>query len=156
MAIARTVQNYLDSHHIPYDVIRHRPAVSSMKTAAAAHVPGNQLAKSVLLKDDTGYVMAILPSTHRIELGRLHRELHRPLGLATEHEVSEMFRDCDTGAIPALGPAYGIATVVDAALAAQSEIFFEAGDHEELIHVSGRAYEDLLAQAQHGHISQHV
>lgn len=156
MTIAQTVKTFLDSHQVHYDVVRHSPALSSMKTAAAAHVPGNRLAKSVILKDDAGYVMAIVPSTHRIELGRLHRELHRPLGLATEMEVCGIFRDCDVGAIPALGPAYGIDTVLDEALANQPEIYFEAGDHEELIRVSGKEYDDLMCDARHGHISQHV
>lgn len=156
MAIAQTVKQFLDSHHVPYDVVRHSPALSSMKTAAAAHVPGNRLAKSVILKDDSGFVMAIVPSTHRIELGRLHRELHRPLGLATENEVCGIFNDCNVGAIPALGPAYGMTTVVDEALAAQPDIYFEAGDHEELIHVSGREYRTIMSVATQGHISQHV
>jgi Ala-tRNA(Pro) deacylase len=156
MAIAQTVKTFLDSHQVHYDVVQHSPALSSMKTAAAAHVPGNRLAKSVILKDDVGYVMAIVPSTHRIELGRLHREMHRPLGLATESETCAIFSDCDTGAIPALGPAYGMMTVVDEALVNQPDIFFEAGDHEELIHLSGSEYGMLMSDARHGRISQHV
>ena len=156
MAIAHTVKLFLDTHHVAYDVVRHSPAISSMKTAAAAHVPGNRLAKSVILKDETGYVMAILPSTHRVELGRLHRELHRPLGLATDNVVSGIFNDCDLGAIPALGPAYGILTVVDEALTGQPDIYFEAGDHEELIHISGPEYQSLMSDARHGQISQHI
>lgn len=156
MAIAQTVKTFLDSRQIHYDVVRHSPADTSMKTAAAAHVPGNRLAKSVILKDETGYVMAVVPSTHRIELGRLHREMHRPLGLATETEVSGIFSDCNLGAIPALGPAYGIMTVVDDELATQPDIYFEAGDREELIHVSGKEYLTLMSDVRHGRISQHV
>lgn len=156
MAIAQTVKTFLDTHRISYDVVHHSPALSSMKTAAAAHVPGNRLAKSVILKDDTGYVMAVVPSTHRIELGQLHREMHRPLGLATETEVSGIFSDCNIGAVPALGPAYGITTVMDDELTNQPEIYFEAGDHEELIHVSGKEYQALMSDVRHGRISRHI
>jgi Ala-tRNA(Pro) deacylase len=156
MSIAHTVRNYLEQRRISYDVISHARALSSMQTAAAAHVPGDCLAKSVILKDEAGYVMAILPSTHRLELGRLHKELHRPVGLATETEIAALFGDCERGAIPALGPAYGITTVVDESLVDRSEIYFEAGDHQELIRVRGDEYDHMMSQARHGCFSRHI
>ncbi len=156
MGIARTVRNYLEQHRIPYDVIPHARTVCSMETAAAAHVPGDDLAKSVILKDETGYVMAIVPSTHRLELGRLHRTLHRPVGLATENEIAMLFRDCDFGAVPALGPAYGVMTLMDDSMMERLQVYFEAGDHEELIRVNGDQFAHLMSEAQHGRFSEHV
>ncbi len=156
MGIARTVRNYLEQHRVPYDVIPHARTHCSMETAAAAHVPGDNLAKSIILKDDTGYVMAIVPSTHRLELGQLHRALHRPVGLATEGEIALLFRDCDFGAVPALGPAYGVMTLMDDSLMERPEIYFEAGDHEELIRVDGDQFAHLMSDAYHGRFSLHI
>ncbi len=156
MSIARTVRNYLEQHRVRYDVVPHARTHSSTQTAAAAHVPGDNLAKSIILKDETGYVMAILPSTHRLELGRLHKTLSRPLGLATEEEIAGLFYDCEPGAVPALGPAYGVMTLMDDSLAEQPEVYFEAGDHTELIRVRGDQYAHLMAGVSHGRFSHHV
>lgn len=156
MAIAPTLKSYLKEHDVDYDVVVHPRAVTSMETAAQAHVPGDRLVKCVVIEDEQGYLMVALPSTHRLELGQLHRELQRNLGLATERELAGLFKDCDPGAIPPIGSAYGIETLVDDSLLQQDDVYFEAGDHEELIHVSGRQFQDLVTGARHGRFSHHV
>ena len=154
MGIAVTVSNYLDDHDVAYDVLTHPHTMTSSESAQASHVPGGRLAKSVLLEDEGGYVMVGLPSDRRVDLGELQRLLHRRLGLATEGELGQLFTDCEIGALPAIGPAYGIETLVDDAIAEQSDIYFEAGDHEQLIHVSNEGFTTLMGELiRHGHFS---
>ena len=154
MAIASTVSNYLAEHDVAYDVLTHPHTATSGESAQAAHVPGTRLAKSVVLEDEQGYLMVVLPSNRQINLGELHRQLNRNLGLATEGELGSLFNDCEIGALPAMGPAYGMETVVDDELAEQSDIYFEAGDHEQLIHVSAETFQTLLGEsARHDRFS---
>ena len=154
MAIASTVSNYLAEHDVAYDVLTHPHTASSGESAQAAHVPGTRLAKSVVLEDEQGYLMVVLPSNRQVNLGELHRLLNRNLGLATESELGGLFIDCEIGALPAMGPAYGMETVVDDTLAEQSDIYFEAGDHEQLIRVSAETFQTLLGEsAWHGRFS---
>lgn len=154
MAIASTVSNYLAELDVAYDVLTHPHSATSGESAQAAHVPGNRLAKSVVLEDDNGYLMVVLPSNRQVNLGELHRQLNRNLGLATEGELSNLFKDCEVGALPAVGPAYGLETVVDDTLAEQADIYFEAGDHEQLIHVSAETFQALLGEnTRHGYFS---
>ena len=154
MAIAMTVSNYLDEHGVEYDVLSHPHTATSGQSAQASHVPGTRLAKSVILEDDLGYLMVVVPASCQVDLGELHRQMNRNLGLATESELGQLFRDCEIGALPALGPAYGIETVVDDLIAEQPDIYFEAGDHEQLIHVSAEAFSTLLGEgAAHGRFS---
>ena len=154
MGIAVTVSKYLDDHDVAYVVLAHPPTMTSSGSAQASHVPGRRLAKSVLLEDEHGYVMVVLPSDRRVDLGELQRLLHRRLGLATEGELGQLFTDCEIGALPAIGPAYGIETLVDDAIAEQSDIYFEAGDHEQLIHVSNEGFTALMGERiRHGHFS---
>ena len=154
MAIATTVSNYLAEHDVAYDVLTHPHTATSGESAEAAHVPGTRLAKSVVLEDDHGYLMVVLPSNRQVNLGELHRQLNRSLGLATEGELGSLFSDCEIGALPAVGPAYGMETLVDDALAEQSDIYFEAGDHEQLIHVTAETFHSLLGEdARHGRFS---
>lgn len=156
MAMADTLTRYLRAQDIPYDLLHHPHTATSMEAAQASHIPGDQIAKTVLLEDESGFVMAVLPASHRIDLGELHRRLNRRLGLATESELSSLFRDCETGAVPPIGPAYGIHTIVDDSLAEQSEVYFEAGDHEQLVHVSGETFGALLGEVEYASFSRHV
>lgn len=153
MAIAQAVEHYLRAHELPYEIIPHSRAASSARVAETAHLPGDQLAKSVLLQDANGYLIALLPSTRKLDLGKLRHHLDRMVQLAVEQEVERIFSDCDAGAVPALGNAYDVATIVDDALLAQAEVYFEAGDHEELVHMSGRDFRALMADLPHGHFT---
>ena len=100
-----------------YDVLTHPHTATSGESAQASHVPGTRLAKSVVLEDERGYVMVVLPASRHVDLGELHRQLNRDLGLATETELGTLFSDCEIGALPAIGPAYGLETVIDDAIA---------------------------------------
>jgi Ala-tRNA(Pro) deacylase len=156
MAIAYTVEKYLNQHRVPYQVVSHPRAVTSLKTAAAANIRPDMLAKAVLLEDDQGYVVAVLPATHHIKMNMLRRQMGRNIRMASEDEIAELFTDCEIGAIPALGPAYGIETVWDDSLAGQSGVYFEAGDHEELIRVSAKGFVDMLGTARHGQFTSRM
>lgn len=154
MSIASTVSNCLAEHDVPYDILTHPHTTSSGESAQQAHVPGSRLAKSVILEDDHGYLMVVLPANKRVDLGELHRLFKRDLGLATENELQQLFADCEIGALPVVGPAYGLETVVDDAIAEQPDIYFEAGDHQQLIHVSAEVFQILLGEdIRHGHFS---
>ena len=156
MGIAASVQDYLTREHVQFNTITHTHTRDSARTAQSASVPGDQLAKCVLLEDDNGYLMAVIPATHKVDLGAVHRELNRELGLATERELAGLFKDCEPGAIPPLGQAYGIDMVVDRSLVDTPDVYFEAGDHRSLIHVSGGDFLKLVADSPQRSISRHV
>ncbi len=156
MSMSHTLEQFLESRHISYEVVRHAPTRNSMFTAAEAHVPGDRLAKSVVLHDAMGYVVAVVPSTHRVDLGRLDRQLRRRLGLADEDELPQLFGDCQPGAVPPVGPAFGLTTIVDDSLIEQPDIYFEAGDHEGLVHMSRTQFGSLMTGAERGRFSHHI
>ncbi|MBT8131752.1 MAG: YbaK/EbsC family protein [Gammaproteobacteria bacterium] len=154
MAIAMKVSDYLADLDIAYDVLTHPHTMTSSESARASHVPGARLAKSVVLEDDDGYVMVVVPSDRQVDLGELHRQTNRSLGLATEGELGRLFADCEIGALPPIGQAYGIETLLDDAIAEQSEIYFEAGDHEQLIRVTHEGFRTLMGEGiRHGNFS---
>lgn len=153
MAIAKTLQNYLTKKRVKYDVVEHAPTVSSMKTAEACHIPGDRIAKAVLLRDEMGYAIAVLPASHHIRLSDLKAQFGDDVRLASEREIAELFEDCARGAIPALGECYGLDTVIDDSIEEQPEIYIEAGDHATLVHMSQEQFADLTAMALHGRFS---
>lgn len=154
MTIARAIEQYLVSHHIPFDLVEHPRAMSSARAAELAHVSGRQVAKSVLLEDKEGYLLAIVPSTRRVDLGKLHRDLGRHVGLAIENDVYAIFADCQPGAVPALAAAYDLESIVDDSLLDEDEVYFEAGDHEALVHLSGLQFVELMTGGTRGHFAR--
>ena len=153
MGIPITVQEFLEQANVSYDVIPHAYSNCSTEAAAAAHVPEDKLAKCVVLEDDDGYVVAVVPSTHRVDLDVLGRYMGRKLRLASQLELSELFFDCKLGAVPPLGMAYGCDTIIDDDLMRCGEIWFEAGDHTDLVHVSGQGFRRLMQEADAMHFS---
>lgn len=156
MTIARRVVSYLVEQDADFDVVSHPYSSTSLETAQVAHVSGDRLAKSVVLEDDHGYVLAVLPASCKVDLSEVHRQTRRNLGLATEYELGALFEDCEPGAVPPFGNIYQLETLVDESLTEQSDIYFEAGDHEQLIHVSAETFEALMAEAQHSDFSRHI
>ncbi len=157
MAVAKKLKTYLAQNHVAYDTKTHAATPSSARTAEAAHLPGRQLAKAVVLKrPDETYMMMVLPADHLVHLGRLHRLLNEDVGLATEGELLGLFPDCAEGAIPALGQAYGLHTMVDSSLFEQPEIFIESGDHQTLVHLSHQQFDQLLGNADRVDAVRHI
>lgn len=150
MGMASRLRSFLESRGIQYELLPHPHTSTSLETARAARVPGDRIAKSVVLEDERGYLMAILPATCKVSLDALERQLHRKLELASERELASLFEDCAVGAIPPVADPYGMPSVIDDHLWNLPDIYFEAGDHEDLIHLSGDAFREIQAHAHHG------
>ena len=155
MTIAATVQRYLNDCGVEYEVVEHARTMTSSRTAEVGHVSGDRLAKAVVLRSEGGYTMAVLPASCHLRLGEIQDYLARPVGLATEKEVGQLFDDCELGAIPPVGKPYGMDMIVDDSLAELPDVYFEAGDHVSLIHVNAIAFQRLTAEARHGRFSRH-
>jgi len=153
MAIARTIKSYLDDRGVEYDTVEHPHTETAMDSAKSAHVPPHQMAKAVVLEDEDGYIVSVLPSNNRLNLGWVCEELNRELRLASEPELRQLFGDCETGAIPALSEAYGLKVIWDDQLKHASDIYIEAGDHEHLIHLKGDDFQRLMESLPHSIIS---
>ncbi len=156
MAIAKKLSDHLANAGVAYDVVAHPRTPSSSRTAQAAHVTGERVAKTVVLHDDQGYLLAVVPSTHRVELDSLRSLVDRRLSLATESEIEKLFGDCDVGAVPPVGAAYDLDVILDESLAAQPDVYIEAGDHESLLRLGAGDFAKLMTKARSGRFSHHV
>lgn len=155
MEMANTLVQFLAKSGIAYDRLPHRFTATSLNTAHTAKIPGQVIAKPVILEDDMGYIMAVIPASQHVKIRALNRLLGRNMGLATEAELKHLFKDCVLGAIPPVGHAYGMKTIVDYSLDDCTDVYFEAGNHEDLIHVKGDAFRKLMKNTQHAAICVH-
>jgi Ala-tRNA(Pro) deacylase len=144
--------DYLDRSGARYELCPHDPSVTSLESARSAHVVPHQLAKSVLLEDDTGCVMALLPADKRLSVQELAGMLGRgDLHLATEDRIASVFSGCQRGALPGIAQPWGVETIVDDELESSAQVYLEAGDHEMLLKLSHEQFHELMRDARHGH-----
>ena len=133
--------DFLESNKIKYEKIKHPPGYTAQKTAAAAHVPGRQMAKTVMVKIDGEMAMAVLPATYQVDFDLLRKASGgNKVELASEAEFKGMFPNCEIGAMPPFGNLWGMNVYVAKTLAEDTEIAFNAGSHSELIRM---AYKDF-------------
>lgn len=132
--VSKKLTAFLDLHGVKYVSIRHSPAFTAQEVAASAHVSGRGFAKTVIVKIDGHPSMLVLPATRRLDLHDLREVLEtEDIRLATEDEVRDLFPDCEAGAMPPFGNLYGMKVHVDASLAHEDEIAFNAGSHTDII-----------------------
>ncbi len=155
MAIAMTLQQYFTDNGITYETLSHPYTTTASKTAQASHVPGDRIAKAVVVKKGEDFLLAVLPASHHIVFGNLRELLERPVDLATEEEVESLFSDCELGAIPPIGKAYGLDVVLDESLSGDDDFYFEGGDHATLVQVSAAEFGKLMENARQGRFSYH-
>ncbi len=157
MSIPARVSDYLDTQDILYDLVAHDLSQSSVASAVMADIPLHKLAKAVILEDQEGrHLMAILPADHRVSMARLSEELNRSFQLMSEYKLSQMFSDCEEGAVPPVGDAYNMDVCWDEVLDSVSDIYLEGGDHNTLVHLTHDNFRLLMKNAKHLFFSSSV
>ncbi|PIS24714.1 MAG: deacylase [bacterium (Candidatus Stahlbacteria) CG08_land_8_20_14_0_20_40_26] len=141
----KKLKDFLDSNKIKYVTIKHSPAYTAPEIAGAAHIPGKELAKTVIIKVDGKMAMAVLPASQRVNFDLLKKIAGASKAeLASEQEFKDLFPECDVGAMPPFGNLYGMEVFVDESLLEDKEIAFNAGSHTELIRLAYKDFERLV------------
>lgn len=156
MSTAKRLSHFLSLTQTDYRTLPHRHTESAVDSAHAAHVASSRVVKSVLLRDRNSgrYLMALAPACNRVDLESIRDTTATDPVLAREAELGDVFPDCDLGAVPGFGQAYQVDMVWDDDLGEQPSVYFEAGDHEELIEIDREEFHRLFDSFPHGLISQ--
>ena len=142
---SKKLKSFLDENKIKYVSIKHSSAYTAQEIAAIAHIPGKDLAKTVIIKIDGKTAMAVLPASNKVSFDHLKDALGaKEVRLAYEQEFMDKFPDCEVGAMPPFGNIYGMDVFVAESLAEDEEIAFNACNHTELIKMSFSDFEKLV------------
>ena len=154
MGVATNIEKYLQNNQIEYSLLEHAYAEGSFNTARIAQIDNRCLAKGVLLRDeDFHYTLCVLPSSHKILRHTLNQIFDRHMHLVEEDELVQFFKDCEAGAVPIVGRAYGIDVIWDDELITNEVIYMEAGDHRHLICINQNEFFKLMENTLHDHFS---
>ena len=142
---ANKIKEFLDRNKVKYVSIVHSPAYTAQEVAESAHISGREIAKTVVVKLNGAFALAVLPADRKVVLHDL-RELTGcdQARFASEDEFRKLFPDCERGAMPPFGNLYELAVYVADCLAKDEEIAFNAGTHTELIRMRFDDFERLV------------
>ncbi|HEY7683650.1 MAG TPA: YbaK/EbsC family protein [Gemmatimonadales bacterium] len=139
------LRDFLDAEKVKYVTITHSPAFTAQEIAAAAHIPGKEMAKTVMVKVDREMAMVVLPASMKVDFNRLLDATGaQEVELAREREFRDLFPDCELGAMPPFGNLFGLRTFVAEELTEDEEIAFNAGSTTEVIKLAYRDFERLV------------
>jgi Ala-tRNA(Pro) deacylase len=139
------LRQFLDSYFIKYVVISHSVAYTAGGIAALTHIPGKEVAKTVIVKIDDALGMAVVSASQHVDLELLKAATNaKSVRLAAEDEFKDRFPDCETGAMPPFGNLYGMSVFADETLSRDKEIVFNAGSHRELVRLAWEDFERLV------------
>ena len=143
--ILKKLVNYLDTNGVKYTVLSHSLAYTALEFAHAVHIPGKDIAKTVIVWMDGKMTMVVLPGTCVINFTALREQLGaKDIELASESEFSSKFPECEVGAMPPFGNLFDMPVIASTDLANDTEIAFNAGSHHELVRMSYADYDELV------------
>ena len=139
------IKDFLDNKNIKYVTIKHSTAYTSQEIAASSHIPGREMAKTVIVKIDGEMAMVVLPASIQIDFDLLKDATGgKTVKLAAEDEFKDKFPGCDIGAMPPFGNLYGMDVYMAKSLTEEKEIAFNAGSHTKLIKMAYKDFERVV------------
>lgn len=145
MAISKKLKKYLDKEKIEYKTKNHDRVITAQEVAESIHVPGKELAKSIVIRDGDKYHLFVLPATKSVDFSQVRKLLNtHHVDLADEADFETMFSDCELGAMPPFGNIYGLETFVDQELKEDEDIAFNAGTHSDVILMHFSDFDSLV------------
>jgi Ala-tRNA(Pro) deacylase len=135
--------DYLSQMRIAFDSLPHAPAFSASRCAHWLHLAGREVSRAVLLTSSHSHFLAVLRSTHEIDLDALACCLCSPLRLASPEEMARIFPDCEPGSVSSFGNLYGVPVILDCGIDPDEDIVFAIGSHVADVRLTCQDYERL-------------
>jgi Ala-tRNA(Pro) deacylase len=145
MQCKERLESYLNEHQVPFQIQQHVRAFSAQKIAEGEHIPGNMVAKTVIVLADNQMIELVLPASYRADLNKFRAILQaKEVRLAHEEEFFDAFPDCEVGAMPPFGNLYGVPVYVEESLTKQETIVFPVGTYTETMSLHYADFERLV------------
>jgi Ala-tRNA(Pro) deacylase len=130
-----SIVEFLDAEGVGYRLIEHESTMSAAEEARATGEPAHTVAKTIVLEDRGGYLLAVVPGDERLDLHKLRELLGatKSLRLATEAEMADLLPSFEVGAVPPFGPTFPKLEVVDRRLLDEERVLCAAGDHRHSV-----------------------
>lgn len=152
MPVATRLSQYIHQKGIECQPIHHARSGHYGQAIEAANAVSELCLKAVVLIDRRGPAMAVIPFLADLDVDKLNSLLDRQFQIVPEQQAGKIFKDCEPGAIPALGMAYGMPVLLDADVLDFDHCFMQSGCFSTLLRLPKHA----LATAMQGAIKVRV
>ena len=145
MPLLERLREFLQANQAAYTHSTHQTAFTAREVATAEHLPNREVAKTVIVQSDGGYAMLVIPANKLVDFQEVRHDLgFHQLRMVTEYELGRLFPDCELGAMPPVGALYDLPVYLDASLAEEHLIAFNAGTHRDVIHMLTAEYRRVV------------
>ena len=143
MALNQRLRRLFDENEVSHEVFPHREVFTAEEVARTSQVAGALFAKPIVIHEsENRWYMAIVSAPQHVDLSTIHKMTGRRRGrLATEEEIRRLFPDCEVGAMPPFGWLYGMPMYIDSEFRRNAVIWFQAGNHREVVQMRFADYE---------------
>ena len=150
MPALKKLINLLDKKKIKYKLIEHKKVYTTYDTAQTQKVDLKTVAKTLLVKGDNKFALAVIPGNRKLDLVKFKKVLNKyieqigekkisKLSIAKESQIKRNFTK-KTGSLPPFGSLYKRPTFVDKLLLKNKKINLNAGSFTESIEITPIQY----------------
>jgi Ala-tRNA(Pro) deacylase len=130
------VTEYLETRGVPFELIAHQQACTSIAEARTLGIDASEVLKTVAMRVADGYALMAVPATGRLDMHLVQAAVgDRHVRLATEEELLRDFPGIELGALPPLGSLLGAPLYVDQELLEHETVVFAAGSQTESVQI---------------------
>ena len=153
MPVAVKLSQFLSRQNIFVREIHHERVNSLASAVNQARVVADVTLKSELLIDTKGVVRVVVPFPSSLDIDAVNQVMNRNFQPLTLPQSDRLFTDCETGAHPPVGAAYGMPVIVDDSLLSQDLFYIQSGCNTTLLQMDGQAFRASIAGAAKGRIA---
>jgi Ala-tRNA(Pro) deacylase len=140
MAIPKKLLNYLDKTKIGYKIIRHKTVYTAYDAAQTLKAKLGEIAKTLVIKADKNYLLAVLPASHKLDLGKLKKLIKAKKVEITKEGIMKKIFKVKPGAVTPFGHIYKVPVYIDKSLLRAKQIIAGAGTFEESVVMTAKNF----------------
>lgn len=146
MHFPSNLKKLLDTKQINYSLTMYSNDTSDANSFRDHHLRSSNAARSVLLEDQEGKLLALVPANCILDLHRLRQLLGRNLTAVSPTEIEAFASSKGLEVIPAIPNINGLETVIDEQLVnSENPILLDSGKAPHLLEIDNSALESLMS-----------
>lgn len=142
MSLPATIKHHLDASGVKYAVVSREALNGEARTLPT------RMAKSVVLQDRDGLMIAVIAAGAALDLDALQKQAGQKIDLVPPRDYVVLFKDWGPAAFSPFAKNYGLRVIVDSLLAAQPNMYFETGVNDMFVSVQRDAFVELHPKAR--------
>lgn len=163
--LSKTIQKFLDTNKIKYEVIEHKTVYTAFDKAATLHAKPMEVGKTVIVCfDGKDYTLGLIPSNKNLDKKKVltvfnklrqksKEKNYKKIDFATEKWLKENIKGVDLGATPPFGLTYKLSSFIDNSMTKPFKIIVNGGKYELSIKLSPTSLIKLNSNSVKGSFS---